>query len=72
MYNEHDSLTSRHKITIDWLTCHLKSMNQLNNYVGNNYKYNINFKIHNKNQTQTNSHSISNKTSSPHRYLTLP
>ena len=29
-------------------------------------------KIHNKNQTQTNVHSISDKTSSPHRYITLP
>ena len=29
-------------------------------------------KIHNKNQSQTNIYSISDKTSSPHRYITLP
>ena len=29
-------------------------------------------KIHNKNQSQTNAYSISDKTSSPHRYITLP
>ena len=29
-------------------------------------------KIHNKNQSQTNVYSISDKTSSPHRYITLP
>ena len=29
-------------------------------------------KIHNKNQTQTNAHSISDKTSFSHRYITLP
>ena len=29
-------------------------------------------KIHNKNQPQTNTHSISDKTSFPHRYITLP
>ena len=29
-------------------------------------------KIHNKNQPQTNAYSISDKTSSPHRYVTLP
>ena len=30
------------------------------------------FKIHNKNQSQTNVYSISDKTTSPHRYITLP
>ena len=29
-------------------------------------------KIHNKNQSQTNAYSVSDKTSSPHRYITLP